>query len=55
MRTARVALTVGQIMSAGRPQMLHPDMPIRAADELMRRFGHEGFRLSPPTAHGQER
>jgi tRNA nucleotidyltransferase (CCA-adding enzyme) len=51
---ARVALTVGQIMSAGRPQILHPDMPMRAADELMRRFGYEGFPVVATDAHSQE-
>lgn len=51
---ARVALTVGQIMSAGRPHVLHPDMSISEADTLMRRFGHEGFPVVATDAHGQE-
>jgi len=51
---ARVALTVGQIMSAGRPHMLHPDMSIAAADELMRRFGHEGFPVVAVDGAGKE-
>jgi tRNA nucleotidyltransferase (CCA-adding enzyme) len=51
---ARVALTVGQIMSAGRPRMLHPDMSMNEADALMRRFGHEGFPVTAADAHGQE-
>lgn len=51
---ARVALTVGQIMSGGRPHMLEPDMSIAAADELMRRFGHEGFPVVATDAAGRE-
>ncbi len=51
---ARVALTVGQIMSGGRPHMLEPDMSIAAADELMRRFGHEGFPVVATDADGSE-
>ncbi|MFO7632788.1 MAG: CBS domain-containing protein, partial [Caldilinea sp.] len=51
---ARVALTVGQIMSAGRPHTLHPDMSMAEADELMRRFGHEGFPVVASDANGQE-
>ncbi|HHW88652.1 MAG TPA: CBS domain-containing protein [Chloroflexi bacterium] len=51
---ARVALTVGQIMSVGRPHVLHPDMRIAEADELMRRFGHEGFPVVAIDAHGKE-
>lgn len=51
---ARVALTVGQIMSVGRPHVLHPDMCIAEADELMRRFGHEGFPVVAIDAHGKE-
>jgi tRNA nucleotidyltransferase (CCA-adding enzyme) len=38
----------------GRPQILHPDMPMRAADELMRRFGYEGFPVVATDAHSQE-
>lgn len=51
---ARVALTVGQIMSAGRPHMLHPDMSMAKADELMRRFGHEGFPVVAVDETGKE-
>jgi tRNA nucleotidyltransferase (CCA-adding enzyme) len=51
---ARVALTVGQIMSAGRPHLLHADMRMSEADELMRRFGHEGFPVVAADAQGQE-
>ena len=40
---ARSAVTVRNIMSAGRPQTLTPEMTIDAAAELMRRYGHEGF------------
>ncbi len=40
---SRAAITVRHIMSSGRPQSLSPDMPVSAAAELMRRYGHEGF------------
>lgn len=36
-------VTVRQIMSVGRPQILTPDLPITEAAVLMRRYGHEGF------------
>ncbi|MBP8291686.1 MAG: CBS domain-containing protein [Caldilineaceae bacterium] len=39
----QAANTVGEIMSSGRPQMLAPDLPVREAADLMRRWGHEGF------------
>jgi len=51
---ARAALTVGQIMSAGRPHTLSPDMSMTEADGLMRRFGHEGFPVAAADAQGQE-
>lgn len=41
--TSRAADSVRQIMSVGRPQVLHPDTPIKEAARLMRRWGHEGF------------
>lgn len=41
--TSRAADGVRQIMSMGRPQVLHPDTPIKEAARLMRRWGHEGF------------
>ncbi len=40
---SRAAVTVHQIMSTGRPQILSPDMTVETAAELMRRYGHEGF------------
>lgn len=40
---SRATVTVRQIMSVGRPQMLDPDLPMHAAGALMRRWGHEGF------------
>ncbi|MCS6826010.1 MAG: CBS domain-containing protein, partial [Caldilinea sp.] len=51
---ARVAVTVGQIMSAGRPHMLQPDMTIAEADALMRRYGHEGFPVVTTDEHGKD-
>jgi tRNA nucleotidyltransferase (CCA-adding enzyme) len=36
-------MTVRQIMTSGRPQMLAPDLKIEEAHLLMRRYGHEGF------------
>ena len=39
----QATVTVRQIMSVGRPQMLTPDLPITEAAVLMRRYGHEGF------------
>ncbi len=52
---ARAALTVADLMSAGRPQMLDPDMTILQADELMRRYGHEGFPVVTKDEDGRER
>lgn len=40
---ARAAVTVRDIMSVGRPQMISPDATINEAAALMRRYGHEGF------------
>lgn len=39
----QATVTVRQIMSVGRPQILAPDLPINEAAVLMRRYGHEGF------------
>ncbi len=39
----QATVTVRQIMSVGRPQILTPDLPITEAAVLMRRYGHEGF------------
>jgi tRNA nucleotidyltransferase (CCA-adding enzyme) len=39
----RPTVTVGQIMSYGRPQTLSPDDTIAEAAERMRRYGYEGF------------
>lgn len=52
---ARAALTVADLMSSGRPQMLDPDMTIAQADELMRRFGHEGFPVVTQDEEGSDR
>ena len=52
---SRSALTVRQIMSAGRPQMFSPDIPISLAGDLMRRWGHEGFPVVETGADGRER
>lgn len=41
--TVRSAVTVRNIMSVGRPQMLTEDMTIDEAHVLMQRWGHEGF------------
>ena len=39
----RPPLTVEQMRSRGRPQTLPPDLPVREAAKLMRRYGPEGF------------
>ena len=52
---ARAALTVADLMSSGRPQMLDPDMTIIQADEMMRRFGHEGFPVVTTDEEGSDR
>ncbi|MEZ4557105.1 MAG: CBS domain-containing protein [Caldilineaceae bacterium] len=49
--TVRSAVTVRNIMSMGRPQMLTPQMTIAQAHELMQRWGHEGF---PVVENGEE-
>ena len=41
--SVRPPLTVGQMMSRGRPQTLPPEMAVGDAAKLMRRYGHEGF------------
>ena len=41
--SVRPPLTVSQMMSRGRPQVLSPDLPVGEAAKLMRRYGHEGF------------
>ena len=51
---SRAAVTVRQIMSAGRPKILAPDLSVRQAAELMRRFGHEGFPVVEEDAGGHE-
>ncbi len=48
-------VTVRQIMSVGRPQMMAPDQSIDEVAVLMRRYGHEGFPVVEPNADGQER
>ena len=39
----RARVTVGQIMSAGTPRTIAPEITIADALTLMRRYGHEGF------------
>ncbi|GIV77671.1 MAG: tRNA nucleotidyltransferase [Litorilinea sp.] len=51
---SRSALTVGDIMSAGRPQILRPHMTIQEALELMQRYGHEGFPVVEELPDGRE-
>lgn len=51
---SRAAVTVQEIMSAGRPQCIPPDMTITAAAELMRRYGHEGFPVLRAHPDGHE-
>jgi tRNA nucleotidyltransferase (CCA-adding enzyme) len=51
---ARSAVTVRQIMSIGRPQILSPEMSIDEAGELMRRYGHEGFPVVREGDNGEE-
>ena len=52
---AQPALTVADLMSSGRPQMLDPDMTILQADEMMRRYGHEGFPVVAKDEEGSDR
>jgi len=51
----RAAVTVRQIMSVGRPQMLTPEMMVEEAAVLMRRYGHEGFPVVQKQADGHEK
>ena len=51
---SRAAITVKDIMSTGRPQMLVPDMTVEAAAQLMRRYGHEGFPVVRQNPDGSE-
>ena len=51
---SQAAVTVRQIMSVGRPQMLAPDQTIDDAAVLMRRYGHEGFPVVRKGADGSE-
>jgi len=44
----RARSTVRDIMSAGRPRTLSPDISISEAAEQMRRYGHEGFPVVVP-------
>jgi len=52
--SVRPPLTVGQMMSRGRPQTLPPQMPVGEAAKLMRRYGHEGFPVVRPRPGGGE-
>ncbi|MFZ1752896.1 MAG: CBS domain-containing protein, partial [Caldilineaceae bacterium] len=48
--SVRPPLTVREMMSRGRPQILPPEMAVGEAAKRMRRYGHEGFpvvRVSP--------
>ncbi len=51
----RTTITVRQIMSVGRPQMMAPDQSIDQVAVFMRRYGHEGFPVVAPNADGQDR
>ncbi|MEX1019219.1 MAG: CBS domain-containing protein [Litorilinea sp.] len=53
-RHARPAVTVGQIMSVGRPQSLDPTLSVQQAALLMSRYGHEGFPVIEKDAQGRE-
>ncbi|MCB0106426.1 MAG: CBS domain-containing protein [Caldilineaceae bacterium] len=48
-------ITVRQIMSIGRPQMMGPDQSIDDVAVLMRRYGHEGFPVVAKDDEGKER
>ncbi len=52
--SSRSQQTVGQIMSAGRPQIVPPDMQAREAAQLMQRYGHEGFPVVQIRKDGRE-
>ena len=51
----RSRITVRQIMSIGRPQMMAPDQSIDEVALLMRRYGHEGFPVVETTDGKRER
>ena len=53
-RHSRAAVTVGDIMSHGRPQAIPPEMTVDAAAELMRSYGHEGFPVVRKRPDGSE-
>lgn len=53
-RHSHAGVTVRQIMSIGRPQMIAPDQPIDDAAVLMRRYGHEGFPVVEKGTTGQD-
>jgi tRNA nucleotidyltransferase (CCA-adding enzyme) len=48
------ALTVRDIMSVGRPQILPPEITMAEAYALMQRWGHEGFPVVRPGEEGSE-
>lgn len=50
----RSTITVRQIMSIGRPQMMAPDQSIDDVALLMRRYGHEGFPVVESDEQGKE-
>jgi len=52
--SAHPPLTVGQMMSRGRPQILSPDLPVGEAVKRMRRYGHEGFPVVRTLSGGGE-
>ena len=51
----RPAITVRQMMSVGRPQVLAPTMTMAEAAVLMRRYGHEGFPIVEKQPDGNEK
>jgi tRNA nucleotidyltransferase (CCA-adding enzyme) len=51
---SKSAVTVQNIMSAGRPQVLAPEMSVEDAEQLMRRYGHEGFPVLRQNPDGSE-
>ncbi len=51
---SQAAVTVRQIMSVGRPQMLAPEQTMDDAAILMRRYGHEGFPVVRKGIDGSE-
>lgn len=48
-------VTVGQIMSRGRPRVLDENMSVKEAMALMQRYGHEGFPVTRTDAEGKDR